>query len=207
LPTTVNAGELIVVYFSTDGDNVSTFPDQGVTWIKLLNLSDSKDIHLSVAYKFAVGDEGGTTITVTTSSNETSAHLSYTVTGHNSSTNAPEISTGVTGASNTPNPDSVTATWGADDNIWFAISANDDDDSITGWPTNYNDNQHQIEAGNAGPTLGVCSYNYNSTDTQDPDPFTIAASEQWAAATMVVQAGPEPTPVLFTQKVMTTTFI
>ena len=207
LPTIVNTGEVIVIFFATDGDNTVTFPNEGVDWFQIFEVSDTRDIHVSIAWRIAGSGEGGTTITVTTAQNETSAHLAYAITGHNASTNAPEASSGNTGANANPNPDSLTATWGADDNTWFAFEGNDDDDSITGWPTNYGDNQHQIEAGGGGPTLGACSYEYNSTDTQDPGTFTIQNSEQWVAGTVVVQGGPEPAPVLFIQKVMTTTFI
>lgn len=195
LPASISNGELLIVFFSTDGDNVATFPGG---WTKIFNVSDTRDIHLSVAYRIADGNEEAT-ITVTTTSSETSTHISFRITGHNSSTNAPEISTGAQGTNVNPDPDSLTATWGAGNNLWIAMSANDDNETVDAYPTNYDSNQHSLDGG-GGPTLAVATYNYNTTDTQDPGTFTIGASEEWIAATLVVQP-------IYIPQLMSTIFI
>jgi hypothetical protein len=204
LPTGISNGELLVVFFATDGDNTVGWPNEGTDWILIFEVSDTRDAHLSCAYRIADGNEG-TTIDVTTTSSETSAHISFRITGHGAGTNPPEASTGIVNADSNPDPDSLTTSWGADDNLWIVMEGNDDDDLVTAYPTNYGSNQHTLDAGAAGPTIGVATYNYNSTDTQNPGTFTIAASEQWVAGTVVI--APYTPPKLHYRKSDATTDI
>jgi len=182
LPGTVNAGELLLVFFATDGDNTTTFPP--VVWNKIFSVDNSTDAHLSIAYKIADGTEGGTTISVTTTSSERSSHASYAIQSHGSSTNTPEQSTGNTGASNSADPDSVTASWGSDDNLFIAVAGGDGNSSgVSAYP--YADNNITIgNSNNNGCWIGVCSDEIAS-DTANPGTFTNR-DDQWVAATVVV---------------------
>ena len=207
LPANISSGNLLVVFFATDGDNTTGWPNEGTDWIQIFGISDTRDIHLSCAYRIADGNEEAT-ITVSTTSNETSAHISFRITGHGSSINPPEASTGAIEANANPNPDSLTASWGTDDNLWIVMEGNDDDDSINAYPNSYSDNQRTLDAGASGPTIGVATYNYNTTDTQNPDTFTIAAGEQWAAGTVVIAPYDAPSlPLLHYRKSTVTTNI
>ena len=58
LPSTINAGDLLVAFLATDGDNTTTWPNEGTDWIQIFEVSDVRDIHLSVAYRIADGNEG-----------------------------------------------------------------------------------------------------------------------------------------------------
>ena len=188
LPATVNTGELLVVFFGSPVNFVlsTSFP---VGWTEIYDGGVGFGAaHISVAYKIADGTEGGTTITVVSSSSVPSSHVSFTISNHNSSTNAPEISTGTSGSSSSPNPDSLTASWGTDDNLFIAIESNVTQ-TTTAYPTNFDDNQHTRNY--TFSNIGVCTRDWNTNATQDPGIFTLSSSSQWLAATMVVQGGTE----------------
>jgi len=188
LPTTIYSGELLVVFFGYPTGfilNATTFP---VGWTEILDVGFGfGTAHLSVAYKIADGTDG-TSITVITSGAAPASHISFTISNHNSSTNAPEISTSAVGSSTTPNPDSLTASWGTDDNLFIALESNLTS-TTTAYPTNFNDNQHTKNY--SFSNIGVCTRNWNTNDTQDPGTFTISSTGAWRAATMVVQGGTE----------------
>lgn len=193
LPANISAGDLLLVFFSTDGDNTISDWD-GFT--ELFNLSNGTFASLSVGYKKATGGEGGT-ITITTTSSEHSAHVSYRITGHaDPDSQAPEASTGAVDGSANPNPDSLTPTGGAKDYLWIAVEGNDDGtDTVISYPTGYDDNQFTIGTANSsfGCAIGIGSKEENDT-SDDPGTFTIPP-EQWVACTVAVHpAGEEPPP-------------
>lgn len=76
LPSGIVSGNLLVVNFCNDGNAAVTFP---AGWTKFLDIAQSNDVRLSSAYRQADGTEGST-ITVTTASNERSGHTAYRIT-------------------------------------------------------------------------------------------------------------------------------
>ena len=153
LPPNIGSGDLLLVFFATDGDNAVTFPNEGVDWFEIFNVDNGNANHLSAAYRIADGGEGAT-ITVTTGSSEKSAHVSYRIENHNSSTNPPEASAGNTGNDDSPDPDSLTATWGSADNLWIAMCGMDANKTVNAYPYADN-NQSAVEGSATGTTCGV----------------------------------------------------
>jgi hypothetical protein len=139
---------------------------------------------MSIAYRNADGLEGAT-VDVTTDNNRKSSHTSYRITGHDSGT-APEISTGATGASANPDPDSLTPTGGAKDYLWLAIYGADDEQTTSAYPTNYTDGiSENSSSGSFGSTVGSARRQLNAV-SENPGTFTMSVSNQWAAATIAV---------------------
>lgn len=184
LPVSVVAGDLIIAIIATDGDNTFGWPDEGTTWHQIFELSSGKVAALGAAWKIAVGGEGGTSITVTSTSDEISSCLSYSISAHGSDVNVPEGSTGATGDSANANPDSYTATWGSDDNLWIAMcGVNGNSAGVSVYP--YADNNVTTgNSNNQGCSIGVCSDEI-ATDVEDPGTFTNL-DDDWVAGTIVV---------------------
>jgi hypothetical protein len=103
LPANISSGDLLLVFFATDGDNTVTDWD-GFT--ELVSESNGTAAFFAIAYKYATGSEGAS-ITVTTSVSEPGSHASYRITGHDSG-QIPEASTVVEASSDVPDPGSLT---------------------------------------------------------------------------------------------------
>jgi len=106
----------------------------------------------------------------------------FRITGHDSG-QAPEASTEGTGNDAYPNSLSLTPTGGAKEYLWISVEANDDDDNVTGYPSNMPDNQNYLQV--ATVTMGRATDNENAASF-DPAQFTIAAGETWEAVTVAV---------------------
>jgi hypothetical protein len=178
LPANIVAGNLLMVFFATDGDNTIT------NWggfTELFSESNGTAASLHVGYKTAVGSD---TLTITTSVSEPGSYACYRITGHSTS-QIPEVSTGQWGINDiNPNPDSLTPTGGAKDYLWIAVEGNDDKDTVAAWPLP--DNNLEATGGSNGDcNIGVCSDELNQA-TLDPGTFTLDNAEQWVACTVAV---------------------
>lgn len=115
LPASIAANDLLLGFFTSDGDPVITWPGD---WTLLFETVTGTAARFSCYYKIASGSEGAS-ITVTTDVNEKSAHTTYRI-GVGSFTGTPEAGTSATGTSTTPNPPSLSPSWGANDALWIA---------------------------------------------------------------------------------------
>jgi len=200
LPAGIQAGDLLLVFFGIRSSSAITisFP---VGWTKILNLNGARS-HLGIGWREADGNEGAT-ITVTTDLSGRSSHISYRITGAiDPDIQPPEVSTGSSGTSTAPDPDSLPPTGGAKDYLWIALECNDDGTTIvSAYPADYNDNQEyrDVPGQTYACTLGVATRELNAS-AEDPGAFTITVVEKWVAATVAVHptgvAAVAPTAVL-----------
>ena len=183
LPSNISLGDLLIVVFSLGGGNGGTVSWPG-GWTEIAEIDNSGSIKLAVAYRQADGDEDPT-ITVTSTEQERSSHTSYRITGHDDpATQAPELSTGATGDSTAPDPDSLTPTGGSKAYLWLAVHAHSQIVTTSGFPTNYSNG---ISAQGASAGTGVGSAERELTgSSEDPGVFTISGTVKWAAATVAV---------------------
>jgi hypothetical protein len=188
LPANISAGDLLIVFFSCDANETVTWPT-GDGWASIFHETNS--MTLDIGYKIADGTEGAT-ITVTTGSAEQSAHISYRITGNHRYL-APEVSTGATGNSTAPNPDSLTPTGGAKDYLWIAVEGNTDGDAASAYPTNYTNGQTNAVGTTAGANIAVARRELNAS-SEDPAAFTIPLNK-WVACTVAVHPKSAPTAV------------
>jgi hypothetical protein len=109
---------------------------------------------------------------------------------------------GTGGGDNSPNPPSLTADWGSDDNYWIAFFVADSDHTVSGYPSGYTLNQHgdASDTGSGACTHGI-AMKQNATATEDPGAFTMSGSDDWSAWTIAVRGTaddvippPPPTP-------------
>ena len=188
MPATVDAGDLLIVLFTNDGNSPVTPP---AGWNLLASDPRGNAVRLSVYYRIAAGTEGGTQVNFRTSSNEQAAAQVYRITDWHGTT-PPEISTAATGSSTTPNPSPLDpAGWDVANTLWIAVAGQDrgDQSGTTAYPTSYTDG---ISTQSSDPaTMGVCRTHSARrvlvAASEDPGAFTIPASEEWVAFTIAIR--------------------
>lgn len=180
LPASIVAGNLLVVFFENEDDTVVSTP-AGWSLLKSLLEASGATNKLTVFYKTASGAEGAT-LSVTTSTSRVSSHASYQITGFSGT---PEVSTGATGTTGSPDPDSLTPSGGAKDYLWIAVGGSRNN-TFTAYPANYSGSQltRTITGALGGCSIGVATRNLNAT-SEDPGTFT-ATSNFWVACTIAI---------------------
>lgn len=181
MPATVNSGELLCMTSVFENLVTITTPSG---WTDLIS-TGAVSVHLRIAD----GTEGGTTVNVVTNNAEQSACQVYRIQDWFGSLAGVEAGTQNTGSSSSPDPGSVTASWGAEDNLFIAqFGANDDDAAADIAPTNYTNLVSTVSGGgiNAGATVGSARRELASA-TDNPGAFTLDAGELWRAFTLVVR--------------------
>ncbi len=173
----IDAGDLLLVFFVNDTTAAATFPGG---WTELFAAS-STDLRSTCAYRIADGGEGAT-ITVTTANAQMSAHTSYRITGYSG---VPEAGTSATGGSTSPDPASLTPSWGGRNTLWFAVSANAGDNSVSAYPANYTNGRNDRAADAEGCGVGTARRERKAV-SEDPGVFTTSGSDYWAATTVAV---------------------
>ncbi|MEF3692027.1 MAG: hypothetical protein V3574_03165, partial [Candidatus Moraniibacteriota bacterium] len=183
LPSGISSGNLLIVSFSNDGSDTVTWPSG---WTGLFSTANGTANRLSAAYRIADGSEG-TTITVTTSGSQGSAHTSYRITGHYSGA-APAVGTAATGSSVNPDSPSLTPSWGAEDTLWLSVYGWDSNASNSSYPTNYSLGQVTNLYNQTVHGAGIASAGYNlNASSQDPGTATLSATETWVANTLAIR--------------------
>ena len=185
LPATVPAGSRIVIEISVSsgGTNTMTAPS-GFSVISGAAQA-SATCNGSAFYKDADGSEGGTSVTVTLASATTShVAIAYCVTGHDAAT--PPEAASTTGTSTTPNPPSLTPSWGSAENLWFAAyGSRINTTAVSGYPTNYTVSQ---ASGVANIVSNAMAARLLTASSEDPATFAVGGvSVNWYAVTIAVK--------------------
>jgi hypothetical protein len=189
MPAAASTGDLLLVLLTTSGNNTVTTP---AGWTSIATAQNAgTSMRASVFAKISVGTEGGTNVGFTTSGNATAAAQTYRVpngqwsgtlaTGVNASTAA------VSNATTTPNPASLTPSWGSANNLWIAYAGGLGYTSVTTYPTNYSNGVHTT-TGTGGTNSSTSSaINYIEAAAEDPGTFTEANSVAEVAYTVAVR--------------------
>jgi preprotein translocase subunit YajC len=188
MPATVDAGDLLIVLFTNDGDATVTTP---AGWSLLASDINGVHVRVSVYYKIAVGTEGGTTVNFVTSAAEEAAAQVYMITNWHGTT-PPEISTAVTGSGKTPDPASLDPVgWDVADTLWLAVAGQDKgDEQPPTYPASYTDGISTLSStGNEGCQTHSARRVLTAA-SEDPGAFTIPANNKWVAFTIAVRPAP-----------------
>lgn len=181
LPANISNGDLLLIFFATDGDNTITNWN-GFT--ELVSESNGTANFFAIGYKNASGSEGGT-IDITTSVSEPSSHVTYRITGWDSG-QIPQASTVAEASSNTPNPTILTPTGGAKDYLWILAAGWDRNRTISAWNANFTLDRLYISGGGSGDcSVGISARNENVA-SKDPGSITINTADTWCAWTVAV---------------------
>lgn len=186
LPSGIVSGNLLLVFFACNTGATLTDPSG---WTVLVSKTNT-DL-FRVYAKIASGSEGSS-VTVALSSNQRAGATAYRITGNRNGVSTSEIavSTAVDETTTTPNPPSLTPSWGAAENIWITASFVMDT-NYTGtptYPTNYSLGQLEGKGGTAGNGSGVCTAaRLLNAATEDPGTFTFNASKARSSYTLAIR--------------------
>jgi len=189
MPASVSAGDLLMILFANNTAATITNPSG---WTQKWNFTPAGNNVTGACFvKVAAGTEGGTTVDVVTSSAKTAAAQVYRIDNWHGSLSDIEVGTLVEsgGLGTTPNPPSLTASWGSKDNLWIAATQYGEDDVlVSAYPANYGTGTDTVSGAgsNAGCSVGSAQRDL-TTATEDPGTFTLAAPEEWIANTIVVR--------------------
>jgi hypothetical protein len=181
VPADVELDDLAVAQIIIDrsGENLTVNWTSG--WVRLdwLNSGAAGAIP-GVMYvaRWMNGDEGGTTVNETKNGGTPSLTACTVIRGADRQV-AFDLAN-ATSTSTNPDPPSLTAWQGAEDNLWLASVAGDGDGgAITGGDSDYTAG---VNTAGSGYSVATKSRQYNASDTQDPSAWT-RNSDQWITHT------------------------
>lgn len=187
LPTGISNGNLLLVTIACRNSTTTiTFPAGWTIVGSEWTTGGSASAHSRMAlYRRTADGSEGSTISVTTDVSNSCASISKRITGHHTSSN-PELGTAATGDSTTPDPPSLTPSWGAEDTLWVAMSGKGAGGSASGYPTNYSQNQLSVPTtSGTNAALYWAERELNGT-SDDPGTFT-QSSAVWGAQTLAIR--------------------
>ncbi len=172
MPAPVGTGNLLVAIIGTSGAPTITWP---TGWTSLFATSQAANNTLAAAYKVATGGE--TSISVTTSTAQTSSYQVLKIAGY---TGVPIVGTAATGAgAANPDPPSLTTGFGAVNTLWLGVAT--DSVNVTVPSANYGLNAIV----GTTPYL-VVEHRRAAAATENPGVMTAAAGN-WVAQTVGIQ--------------------
>lgn len=185
LPSGITAGDLLLLFVAINSNPTVTDPS---TWTPLVSAVNSDTFRIYA--KIASGSEGST-VTVGLNSNQRVAAVAYRITGARNGVTSSEIavSSAVTGSSATPDPPSLTPSWGSAENLWIAVTfASDSSFTFSSYPTNYSLGQNNVQPGAAGNSSAVSVAARLLTGTsEDPGVFTTVTARTRSTYTLAVR--------------------
>jgi hypothetical protein len=186
MPTTVDAGDLLIVLFTSEGPATVVTP---AGWTKMASNSYDWYVRLSAYYRIAAGDEDGTTVNFETSSDQEAAAQVYRITNWHGTT-APEISTAATDSRAAPNPAPLNpAGWDVENTLWIAVAGQDrgDQTGTTDYPAGYTDGISTLSSAGTGSCRTLSARRVLATASEDPGAFTIPVADEWVAFTIAIR--------------------
>ena len=189
MPATVNAGELLLLFFQENGTSAVTTPSG---WSIVVARFGG-----SIIYgKVAAGTEGGGGVNVITGSAETAVAHVYVVAGWGGSlTNDIAAPTTATATSTNPDPPSASWTWGTVDILIITSAGYPANGSASAAPTNYT-NLTSTNVASSGEEVSINTARRSRTaaaSPENPGVFTFGTSTTWRANTVVVNGIPPAT--------------
>ena len=196
-PGTITAGDTLLCFIASDGDNTFDWAaaESSRGWVKLYEVSSSdSQVALSIGYIKASGSETGT-FELTSTSNEESVNRIFSIQDTADPTvTAPDVSAANSSTgSTTVTFNTVTPAGGSKDYLWFAAAAWDDDDGgmtdgVPGnWPVGYDANSiYDISGTGAGTCSLDLSWRTNAAASESPGDGEGPTAEEWVSAVVGV---------------------
>ena len=182
LPASIASGDLLVAFFARDGGAAVTTTWPG-GWTSFFDVSES-GANLDIAYRWADGTEGSS-ITVTTSVADNTAHVTYRITdAEDPATQAPEISTGATGEATSGDPDTITPTGGSKDYLFLAVTAAEGGETVSA-PAGYSNLQASAAGAGQDPGIGVAEKQATAS-SEDPGTMALSGYAAYISATLAI---------------------
>lgn len=195
LPAATIAGEMLLAFLEWNSDCTVTGPGGG--WTKLRGDASSPG-QSEVWAKIATGADGSSA-TWTTSTSQAGAFHVRRITGNKGGLVAGvdyDIAVNTAATTANPNPPSVSAGWGAANNL-FVCSAHyrGGNQVMSAYPADYTLGDYQVTTNGGGGGAGVATaVRQLAAASDDPGIFTLAASEFARCYTVVIAGGDVAAP-------------
>jgi hypothetical protein len=188
MPATVEAGDLLIVTFCGHCNQSQAQTPLVTTpsgWTELVDQLEATGpwAHCSLYGKIADGTEDGTNVDFATVSVVNPAAVAV-ITRIQAGTYYNDVIANIlvaavaTQSSGEPNPPSLNPSWTAtDDTLWGAAFGTGDTMTVTGWPTNFSENNVQAETPDSGGTTMAQGLRSVAADSLDPGTFTVGSNE------------------------------
>lgn len=177
LPTGIVSGNLLIAFCALNDDRTHTWP---AGWTELTD-ADTGNIVASVAYRVADGSEGSTISVSLGGGSSTSAHITLRITNY---TGTPEAGTPVGGTSTTPDPPSVSPSWGSDEILVLAFASSRTSSVASAAPSGYG---NLITVANGSNPAAACARLEVTASSENPGTFTLPGSVEWQAQTICIR--------------------
>lgn len=177
LPTGIQSGEQLLVFFKFTNSTSCTFP---AGWTELFNNTDDGG-HRMVVYRRVADGSEASTISVGTSSFNPSAHLSYRISGR---TGTPEVGARANAVSTAPNAPSLTPSWGSKRTLWITWASFSSGGVFSAAPSGYG---NVVSSAVAAVVPSVfTARRIAEASSEDAGAWTFDSSI-WQAATIAIQ--------------------
>lgn len=185
LPPTINAGDLLVCVFATQGSASIATPSG---WSALATTADaSKAVRASAFYLVASGSEDGKGVNFSTDAAVSGAAQVYRVTDWAGTAAGIVALGGSEGTSASPTAPAASAPWGYDHNLWLSYAAVAGGATINAVPLGYTGAGSTANDDNA-PTVQLASaYLENNASSEPAASFGLDASSPWAAGVVMIR--------------------
>lgn len=189
LPSTVNDDDLLILIGGSDA--LSGAGNLTVSGWTNVGQSGGGQNSSGIWWKAGVSGDSGGTATLDfqfSSSIAVSAAQVLRITGWDSGTN-PEFSTFTSAVNSSPATGAVTASWGADDNLFITmVMTGDDDATVSSSSSGYSTLSNTSVGSSADDYFKVWHQYLESTAASDtPGTWTLSESETWRGVTAVVR--------------------
>ena len=187
MPATVDAGDLLLIFLGHDGQDTVAFNSVS-GWTLVADVDVNATGRVACWKKIAAGNEDSTTVTVSFTGSNVQA-MAYVLRyqagtfGSGVLADVEELDSEATSA--TPDPPSLSPSWGSGDTSWIAFFECDSNRSVSAFPSSYGNTNDQGVTTNAAHQ-GICT-RQNAVATENPGTFTISASDQWRAMTLAIR--------------------
>ncbi len=181
IPTGITAGDLLLAFCAIDSNGSNPVASG---WTVLGLQAGGNAVQAVVFYRTA---SGGDTCTITGLDDERVAYHVLRITGWSITP------TGSAASGDNTTPDSPAHdTGGAGEFVWISFFGVDGNVATTAFPAGYAGTDSQIGDSTLGASSGI-AWTTTARSTEDPGPFAIDESDDWAAWTVAV-AGTAPEP-------------
>ena len=195
---TKSAGDLLIAICVIYDGNSSTgaeFSGWGGGFTEFGDFGTTTTMAIGCAYKWSTGSETGTFTVTTSDASTTDRQMILLAIPGAHATSPPEAGGYAAGVNANANPGSVTASWGAEDNLWIAVCGCGETatggafQGVIGTVSGYTDFFATTQSADVigGIEAGV-AFLQSAVATEDPPAFnTDTSNARWGAITIVVR--------------------
>lgn len=187
LPSSIASGNLLLAFCAFNGAATVTDPSG---WGVLISAVNSDTFR---AYARIADGSEGSTVSVVLAGNARASCATYRITGNRNGVTSSEIavSSAVNAGTATPDPPSLSPSWGSDANLWIALTyASDGSFTFTSYPTDYTLGQLNVQTGTGTGNAVSIAGRLLTAASEDPGVFTTVTARTRSTYTLAVRPAP-----------------